>query len=112
MTVYSIAGTKGSGKTTKLFEYIIKWQSENEGRVFVTSFHGNWMRLCYNEARRLGITDIQFVSSSALIEHLIGRNNGLVAIDEFQNYTIEQQDKLRYRIRLSNMDLAYTWGYD
>jgi hypothetical protein len=88
-----ILGYRQSGKTTKLLEAAINWQAEHEGLVFLTGGFTHWSRDLEYAARTAGMVDFKFVPR---INSLRGLGQGLVAVDDIQNYGYSELRDLHF----------------
>lgn len=77
-----ITGPRGSGRTTKLIQYIIDWMAENEGEVIVIAAPNMKWATAIKDAF-YGMPDIQIIGPHRCYEQLRGRSKSetLIAID-------------------------------
>lgn len=95
-----------TGKTTWLFEQIIDWQAENDGKVyFLNSASYRWGRELTKRAHELGITDIDYIRGE---ESLRGINSGLVALDDAHLAPSKLVESMKQLESLGIIDLIYT----
>jgi hypothetical protein len=107
-----ILGYRQSGKTTKLIEYILDWQSKVEGSVLWSGPYRIWNTQTVRSMQDAGITDICYFDLTRP-ERMYGMSRfGLIAIDELGTYSDNARKSIGQAMQWLAYDIVATWSLD